>query len=190
MRDKKAEDFTEEMTVTQSYKPDGAPIQPSSLSKNSEGNHLGSSTDSSRYGTDGRTSSKVRGILKANSFGGMTHVSQKQGPYKSYSMNKADSFNCSNSALQLPGVPLLSSSLFSSIQVVTGRDEKFDYRASRLADTANWVATAGGCNNKQEIFKTSNQVAEDLTDVSGALKQLHDASLTSLEGLQIRFNQI
>ena len=102
-----AEAFTEEeMAVTQIYKPDGAPIRPSSLSKNSEGNHLGSSTDSSGYGTDERTSSKVRGIPKANSFGGMTHVSQKQGPYKSYSMNKADSFNCSiNSPLQRPGVP-------------------------------------------------------------------------------------
>lgn len=51
---------------------------------------------------------------------------------------------------------------------VPGRDEKFDDRArnfeshaSKLADTANMVATAGGCNNKQtvqEIFKTSNQV--------------------------------
>ena len=62
------------------------------------------------------------------------------------------------------------------ILVVTGRDEKFYYRASRLADAANWVATAGGCNNKQEIFKTSNQVAEDFVDVSGALKQSHELS--------------
>ncbi|XP_052066170.1 vinculin-like isoform X3 [Mytilus californianus] len=55
---------------------------------------------------------------------------------------------------------------------VPGREEKFDDRArnfeshaSKLADTANMVATAGGCNNKhtvQEIFKTSNQV-NDLT---------------------------
>lgn len=55
---------------------------------------------------------------------------------------------------------------------VPGRDQKFDDRArnfeahaSKLADTANMVATAGGCNNKhtvQEIFKTSNQV-NDLT---------------------------
>ena len=55
---------------------------------------------------------------------------------------------------------------------VPGRDQKFDDRARnfeshacKLADTANMVATAGGCNNKhtvQEIFKTSNQV-NDLT---------------------------
>ena len=60
-------------------------LRPSSLSKNSEGNHLGNS----RYGTDESTSSKVRGIPRPNSFGGMTHVSQNQGPYTSYSMNKA-----------------------------------------------------------------------------------------------------
>ena len=56
---------------------------------------------------------------------------------------------------------------------VPGRDQKFDDRARnfeshacKLADTANMVATAGGCNNKhtvQEIFKTSNQVMLILT---------------------------
>lgn len=72
------------------YKADGAPVRPSSLSRNSEGNHLGSSTDSSGYGTDDRSSSRVRGLPKANSFGGITHVNQKQGgTHKSYSMNKA-----------------------------------------------------------------------------------------------------
>lgn len=65
------------------------PVRPNSLSKNSDGNHLGSSTDSSGYGTDERTSSKVRGIPKANSFGGTTQINHKSGPYKSYSMNKA-----------------------------------------------------------------------------------------------------
>lgn len=102
-----AEAFTEEeMAITQIYKPDGIPIRPCSLSKNSDGSHLGSSTDSSGYGTDDRSSSKVRGVPKANSFGGMTNVLQKQQlPYKSYSMNKADSFNCSmQSPLQRPGI--------------------------------------------------------------------------------------
>ncbi|XP_063424016.1 cAMP-regulated phosphoprotein 21-like isoform X2 [Mytilus trossulus] len=90
------EAFTEEeMAITQIYKADGAPVRPSSLSRNAEGNHLGSSTDSSGYGTDDRSSSRVRGLPKANSFGGITHVNQKQGGiHKGYSMNKADSFNC------------------------------------------------------------------------------------------------
>lgn len=49
-----------------------------------------------------------------------------------------------------------------------GREENFEAKvrnfldhANRLADTANSVATAGGCRNKQTveaIFKNSNQV--------------------------------
>ena len=41
------------------------------------------------------------------------------------------------------------------------RSRNFEAHAAKLADTANMVATAGGCRNKktvEEIFKSSNQV--------------------------------
>ena len=41
------------------------------------------------------------------------------------------------------------------------KSHAFMTHATKLADTANMVATAGGCRNKktvQEIFKSSNQV--------------------------------
>nr|XP_022345918.1 R3H domain-containing protein 1-like [Crassostrea virginica] len=67
------------------------PIRPSSISRGSEG-HPWSSTDSSGYGTD-CSSSKSKGIPKANSFGGVPHSQHIKTANKSQSLCKADSMN-------------------------------------------------------------------------------------------------